>query len=79
MASKPKKERLDKLLVERGLAETRSKAQALILAGQVISGGQRLEKAGLEVSVDIELTIREPMRSSAAGDSSSRRRSIISG
>ncbi len=61
MASKPKKERLDKLLVERGLAETRSKAQALILAGQVISGGQRLEKAGLEVSVDIELTIREPM------------------
>lgn len=60
---KPKgiKERLDKLLVERGLVETRAKAQALILAGQVFSGEQRLEKAGQEVPVDIPLTIRETM------------------
>ncbi|MBK9313777.1 MAG: TlyA family RNA methyltransferase [Acidobacteria bacterium] len=61
MKSKPGKERLDKLLVARGLAETRSKAQALILAGQVFSKEQRLEKAGLEVPVDIELTLKEPM------------------
>ena len=40
------KERLDKLLVARGLVETRAKAQALILAGQVFSEQQRLDKAG---------------------------------
>lgn len=61
MASRSRKERLDKLLVERGLAGTRAKAQALILAGQIFSGEHRLEKAGQEVPVDIELTIRETM------------------
>ena len=61
MRLKPGKERLDKLMVNRGLVETRTKAQALILAGQVFSKEQRLEKAGLEVLVDIELTIREPL------------------
>ena len=61
MRLKPGKERLDKLMVIRGLVETRTKAQALILAGQVFSKEQRLEKAGLEVLVDIELTIREPL------------------
>lgn len=61
MKTKRGKERLDKLLVLRGLAETRTKAQALILAGQVFSGEKRLEKAGLEVPVDIELTVKEPM------------------
>ena len=60
MKSKPK-ERLDKLLVERGLVETRAKAQALILAGQVFSAEQRLEKAGQLVAVDAPLTIKEPM------------------
>lgn len=62
MKSRPAKERLDKLLVERGLAETRTRAQALILAGQVFSGEQRLEKAGHEVPVDIALTVRETLR-----------------
>jgi 23S rRNA (cytidine1920-2'-O)/16S rRNA (cytidine1409-2'-O)-methyltransferase len=47
--------------VTRGLSETRAKAQALILAGQVFSGQLRLDKAGQLVPVDIELTIREPM------------------
>jgi 23S rRNA (cytidine1920-2'-O)/16S rRNA (cytidine1409-2'-O)-methyltransferase len=61
MKQKTGKERLDKLLVTRGLAETRAKAQALILAGQVFSGQLRLDKAGQLVPVDIELTIREPM------------------
>jgi 23S rRNA (cytidine1920-2'-O)/16S rRNA (cytidine1409-2'-O)-methyltransferase len=60
MKQKTGKERLDKLLVTRGLAETRAKSQALILAGQVFSGGQRLDKAGQLVPIDIELAVREP-------------------
>src|SRR5262245_53816537 len=57
---KANKERLDKLLVTRGLAETRAKAQSLILAGQVFSGQQRLDKAGQSVPIDVDLTVREP-------------------
>jgi len=55
------KERLDKLLVERGLVETRAKAQSLILAGQVFSNQQRLEKAGQMVAIDAPLSIKEQM------------------
>ncbi|MDQ3010414.1 MAG: TlyA family RNA methyltransferase, partial [Acidobacteriota bacterium] len=55
------KERLDKLLVMRGLAETRTKAQALILAGQVFSREQRLDKAGHLVAFDVPLTVKETM------------------
>jgi 23S rRNA (cytidine1920-2'-O)/16S rRNA (cytidine1409-2'-O)-methyltransferase len=58
---KPQKERLDKLLVTRGLVETRAKAQALILAGQVFAGEQRLDKAGQLVAVDGALTIKETL------------------
>ncbi|MGH9938823.1 MAG: TlyA family RNA methyltransferase [Blastocatellia bacterium] len=59
MKPKTGKERLDKLLVTRGLADTRAKAQSLILAGQVFSDQQRLDKAGHLVPIDIELTIKE--------------------
>ncbi|MBS1811586.1 MAG: TlyA family RNA methyltransferase [Acidobacteria bacterium] len=61
MPPKLPKERLDKLLVTRGLAETRSKAQALILAGQVFSQQQRLDKPGLMIAVDAEITLKEVM------------------
>lgn len=61
MKSKVGKERLDKLLVLRGLAETRARAQSLILAGHVFSDQQRLDKVGHLVPIDIELTVREPM------------------
>jgi 23S rRNA (cytidine1920-2'-O)/16S rRNA (cytidine1409-2'-O)-methyltransferase len=61
MKSKIGKERLDKLLVSRGLADTRSKAQALILAGQVFAKQQRLDKVGMLVPADLELTIKEPL------------------
>lgn len=43
------KVRLDKLLVERGLAASRERAQALILAGKVLVGEQKIEKAGAAV------------------------------
>lgn len=61
MKEKVQKERLDKLLVTRGLAETRAKAQALILAGQVFAGEQRLDKAGQLVAVDGALMIKESL------------------
>ncbi|MDX2032202.1 MAG: TlyA family RNA methyltransferase [Blastocatellia bacterium] len=55
------KERLDKLLVARGLVETRARAQALILAGQVFSGEVRMEKAGQMVAVELPLAIKAQM------------------
>jgi len=44
--------RLDKLLVERALAASRERAQALILAGKVLVDGQKVEKAGAQVEPD---------------------------
>lgn len=46
-----KRIRVDRLLVERGLADSREKAQALILAGQVLAGDQKVEKCGALVDV----------------------------
>jgi 23S rRNA (cytidine1920-2'-O)/16S rRNA (cytidine1409-2'-O)-methyltransferase len=58
-ASKPPaKTRLDVALVERGLAESRTKAQALILAGVVYSGERRLDKPGVSVGGDQPLEVR---------------------
>jgi 23S rRNA (cytidine1920-2'-O)/16S rRNA (cytidine1409-2'-O)-methyltransferase len=53
----PAKVRLDKLLVERGLAASRQRAQALILAGKVLVNEQKVEKAGASVdpSADVRL------------------------
>jgi 23S rRNA (cytidine1920-2'-O)/16S rRNA (cytidine1409-2'-O)-methyltransferase len=50
--------RLDTLLVDRGLVESRSRAQALVIAGRVYSGERRLEKPGQATPVDIPLTVR---------------------
>jgi 23S rRNA (cytidine1920-2'-O)/16S rRNA (cytidine1409-2'-O)-methyltransferase len=44
--------RLDKLLVDRGLAASRERAQALILAGKVLVNGQKVDKAGAQVLAD---------------------------
>ncbi|OMF60594.1 TlyA family rRNA (cytidine-2'-O)-methyltransferase [Paenibacillus sp. FSL R5-0490] len=55
---KTKKERLDVLLVERGLAETREKAKRAVMAGLVFSNESRLDKPGEKVSADIPLTIK---------------------
>jgi 23S rRNA (cytidine1920-2'-O)/16S rRNA (cytidine1409-2'-O)-methyltransferase len=53
-----KKERLDVLVHERGLADSRTRAQALILAGQVVVDDQRIDKPGTRVSVDAELRLK---------------------
>lgn len=50
--------RADVLLVERGLASSRTQAQALILSGRVFSGERRVEKAGETLPVDAELGVR---------------------
>ncbi len=52
------KKRLDVLLTERGLAESRQKAQAVIMAGQVFWRGKRMDKAGASVPEDAELEVR---------------------
>ena len=52
------KRRLDQLLVERGLAESRARAQAVIMAGLVFSETRRLDKAGSQVAADLPLEVR---------------------
>ena len=56
--AKPGKLRLDQLLVERGLVESRSRAQAWIMAGNVYSDTKRLDKAGQQVKPDIPIEIK---------------------
>jgi 23S rRNA (cytidine1920-2'-O)/16S rRNA (cytidine1409-2'-O)-methyltransferase len=53
------KSRLDKLLVDRGLAASRERAQALILAGKVLVNDQKLEKSGAQVSADCAIRLLE--------------------
>lgn len=56
-----KKERADKIVAGRGLAESPQKAQALIMAGLVFSEGQRIEKPGQMIGVDQEISLKEKM------------------
>src|SRR5947209_13887156 len=51
------KHRADQLLVEQGLAESRARAQALILAGLVSAGGRRIDKPGTALAEDTELAL----------------------
>ncbi len=53
-----KKDRLDVVLLNRGLAESRSKAQAIIMEGLVFVAGQRVDKPGTAVEQDAEIEIR---------------------
>ncbi len=55
------KERLDILLVERGLISTRSRAKAVIMAGEVLVNGQRADKPGTRVARDVQLELIAPM------------------
>ena len=56
------KQRLDELLVARGLAPTRAQAKALIMSGRVRHGTERLDKPGKEYAADYDLTIDQPPR-----------------
>lgn len=50
--------RVDQLLVERGLAESRTRAQSLIMAGVVLSNGRRIDKPGTSVPDDTPLELK---------------------
>lgn len=52
------RKRLDQLLVDRGLAESRTRAQALIMAGLVITDDRRLDKPGQPVAVDTPIVLK---------------------
>jgi 23S rRNA (cytidine1920-2'-O)/16S rRNA (cytidine1409-2'-O)-methyltransferase len=52
------KVRIDQLLVARGLAPTRAKAQAMLLAGNVFAAGSRVDKAGTLIANDVALDVR---------------------
>jgi 23S rRNA (cytidine1920-2'-O)/16S rRNA (cytidine1409-2'-O)-methyltransferase len=56
------KTRLDRLLVDRGLVESREKAQALVMAGEVLLNGQKASKPGQSVALDavLEVLARPP-------------------
>ncbi|WP_159709740.1 TlyA family RNA methyltransferase [Geminicoccus flavidas] len=53
------RQRLDQILVDRGLAETRSKAQAIIMSGLVFSGERKLDKAGEQLRADVPIEVRQ--------------------
>jgi 23S rRNA (cytidine1920-2'-O)/16S rRNA (cytidine1409-2'-O)-methyltransferase len=62
MSAKLTRKRLDLLLVERGLAESRQKAQAMILAGEVEVDGKRTEKAGLNIAENCRVEVRSRLQ-----------------
>ncbi|GMT43043.1 MAG: TlyA family rRNA (cytidine-2'-O)-methyltransferase [bacterium] len=55
-----KKKRLDSILFERGIAESRERAKSLILAGRVFTGGARLDKAGAMIDLLAEIEVKGP-------------------
>lgn len=55
------KKRLDALMVERGLAESRERAQELIRAGEVMIHGRVMDKPGAQVDSAVDITIRAPL------------------
>ena len=54
------KKRIDIILVEKGLAESRAKAQAMIMAGDVLADGKIVLKAGTLVNKDADVSVAEP-------------------
>lgn len=57
-----KKQRLDTLLVERGLVESRERAKRLILAGEVVVSGSAQVKPGLLIPTETEIVVKQPLR-----------------
>ncbi len=58
MSRNVKRERIDKLLVEQGLAESRTKAQALVMAGVVLVDEQRVEKPSEQFAADAQIRVK---------------------
>lgn len=52
------RQRLDKLVLERGLAPTLEKAKALIMAGQVVVGDHTVDKSGQQVALDVDIRLK---------------------
>ena len=52
------KQRIDHLLVSRGLAESRARAQALVMAGLVYAGDRKVEKSGQQVAEDADISVK---------------------
>jgi 23S rRNA (cytidine1920-2'-O)/16S rRNA (cytidine1409-2'-O)-methyltransferase len=55
---KAKKIRLDQLIVDRGLAESKTRAQALVMAGHVLVGDVKVSKPGQQVAEDADVTVK---------------------
>jgi len=53
-----RKERVDKLLVEKGIVQSRERARALIMAGKVAVEGKRIDKPGVQINVEANLKLR---------------------
>jgi 23S rRNA (cytidine1920-2'-O)/16S rRNA (cytidine1409-2'-O)-methyltransferase len=62
-----KKERADKIVLSRGLAESREKAQALIMAGLVTASGRKVEKPGDLLESDVRLVVEGGIRYASRG------------
>jgi 23S rRNA (cytidine1920-2'-O)/16S rRNA (cytidine1409-2'-O)-methyltransferase len=62
MNGKPTRKRLDVLLVERGLAESRQKAQAMILAGEITIDGNKADKAGSSIAETARIEVHSRLQ-----------------
>lgn len=58
----PEKERIDVLIVKRGLLESREKAKSVIMSGQVYVNQQKVDKPGTKVDVDSDIVVRETLK-----------------
>ena len=56
------KERIDILIVQKGLVESREKTRALIMSGQVFANGDKIDKPGTKVDVDSDIEIKENLK-----------------
>ena len=67
-AGRPSKSRIDVLIVERGLAPSRERAQALLMAGQVLVNSQKIDKPGTRIASDSQIElVGEPQRFASRG------------
>ncbi len=65
----PAKQRLDQIIHQRGLAASREKARAMIMAGEVLVNGQVMDKPGTQVDSKVEITVQsKPRFVSRGGD-----------